>query len=730
MTMNTVKRSIVFEKRRSSEGVISFRKATGLSSSSASTPNSQSNAEPKFAPDFQTEKRSALRQIYDGFHHALGGVPYVASTKKVGLVSASDKEDGPLKYIKDAQHSYGVDLSHFYHWGVAQSRLHRAQLVNGDMTNTTLAQMGHYAPRISDQMQHLSSALRTGLTSEDPESNAAQHAAALQSELDAHDHYVGTLRVIQAYRKLNQGIDPSKIYSSENWDQEDYDGEKDHRDHPLVRYGSLSIWQQDDPLFQKAKAGLTTKETIARGAFKSGGRGDIRGFSLLPSKINPVAPFIFDKNSSDEWNKHGKNFHYPEVTIPTVPLSYEKLLSNPTSNFNEIKKLVNSDTLSKGVFENKVDLAKIAAKKYAEQAWTRYEASIKTDSSAWAKRMQDLGVYTSANGLDFSGLDTYDTSNLSYKEAMFHKLAKKIMDHHKESFIKYLSNIYTSEIINSGGKPMNVENLDYRNLFKKIEKFDTDMDEASGDLSENNHWSSLFSEAHSPLSKIDDMWKAFSANPLKKKETSSGINIDEKISTLTKLFMDKIHDTYAGDLESGYKEATASKGLHHADLWRTALDPVFLPDADGFPAEELSTKKGMFLQKISDKYQLLHSMLNAVSQAGSKNTNYEKIMSTIIKNLVENTSWSHLRYGRVVKKGSSFSLFPTGIEKSFFKNYEVLYKNIANSLHDSCEHAIHSAQFALSHTTTVVAKPVLLNSLAYVEIEKSLKKYLQDNDGD
>ena len=720
MTMNTVKRSIVFEKRRSFSNGMSFRKTI--------EPVATSDApKPSFSPDFESTRPSKVQQLLGGIHHALGGLPTVPSTRRTGLVSESDKQDGPLKYIEDAKSSFeGVDLSHFYHWGVAQSRYHRAQLINGDQTNPVLSSMGIYAPKITASMQRRSAALNSGLKIDDKNSEQYRTAKSHQDDLDRHDHYVGTLRVIQAYRKLNQGIKPADIYSREHWGQEDYDGEKEHREHHLLGLVSLSTWQHDDPFFALARDSLHKKETISRGSSGSGESGDIRGYSRIPiNNFDVMSPFVPNQESANIWNDHGQNQGYKEVRVPTGPVALEELLRDPVEKFEDIRNLIHNEKFSKGSFDKKREMAKIAAAKYAEDCWRHYVAGKDLNiAGSWFKRVKDLGAGDA--GLNLSSIDSLDTREMTKNELLFHKTAHQMLKNHKEEFIKYLSHMYTSELLYPSGS-INTSGLsDYKSLFGKIEAIDDRINvetESSG-----QHWYAPFNLVSGPLAKIDTLWRKFS-DTLEDAAPSDAASAS--LSDLKNNFLEVIHDLHSGASENGYKEANISKGRQHAAFWTNGFDPEFSSDANGFPLEGLSDKKGFFLQKASDRYQMFHMLLHAISRFQQNPT---EDRTDAIKNILagESHGLGHLRYGKLVSKSKGLTIFPADLMKSFIItiNYDNFYSNVLKSLIKSSENALHSAQFVLANTTVVLEKPALLNNREYDQVKNSLKNYLQDEDGD
>lgn len=719
MTMNTVKRSIVFEKRRSFSNGVSFRKAI----EPAATPDTP---KPSFSPDFESTRPSKVQQLLGGIHHALGGLPTVPSAQRTGLVSESDKQDGPLKYIEDAKSSFGgVDLSHFYHWGVAQSRYHRAQLINGDQTNPVLSSMGIYAPKITDSMQRRSAALNKGLKTDDRSSEIYRNEASRLAELDKHDHYVGTLRVIQAYRKLKQGVNPKEIYSPQNWTQEDYDGEKDYRDHPLLGRRSLSTWQHDDPFFALARNSLHKEEKLARGSSASGERGDIRGYSKTSIKgLDVMSPFVRNQASADIWNDHGKEQGYKDVRVPTGPVAFEELLRDPVENFANIRSVIHDEKFSKGSFDKKREMAKIAASKYAEDCWSHYAADkdLNIDGS-WFKRLQEFGAGNT--GLNLSGIDSLDTSGISSNELLFHKTAHQMLANHKEEFIKYLSHMYTSELLYPSGSISTGGLRDYKSLFGKIEGFDETINAETGGSTEN-HWHAPFNLVSGPLAKIETLWRKFSETSGHDAPTSAA---SSSLSDLKNDFLEAIHNQYGGESENGYKEANISKGRQHAAFWTNGFDPEFSSDANGFPLEGLSDKKGFFLQKASDRYQMLHMLLNAISRFQQ---NPEEERHSAISSIVDGETLGHLRYGKLVRNSKGLTIFPKDLLKSLIItfNYDNFYGNVLKSLMKSSENALYSAQFVLANTTMVLEKPALLNNSEYDQVKNSLKNYLQDEDGD
>ncbi|NDH08582.1 MAG: hypothetical protein EBY16_02990, partial [Gammaproteobacteria bacterium] len=423
--MKTSLQPLVFEKRRPDRG-ISFRKA--INGADASNPT-----QPKFSPDFESTAPSKWKEFLGGFNHALGGLPPVNPTTKKGLVSESDKLEGPIKYIEDAKSSFGVDLSYFYHWGVAQSRYHRAQLINGDFRNPALKGMQSNAGKITDVMQRRAAELRSGLSA-DPNSNEYKKAMVTLNDLDKHDHYVGTLRVLQAYRKLRQGVPSGEIYSPDHWNADDYDGEKDYRDHPWLQHQSLSTWQQDDPLFVYAKKFLTKPETIARGSSKTAEDGDIRGYSKISvPNFNPVTPFITNQSDADAWSDHGQYFYQKEVRVPQQPPAFENLITDSSLNFESIKNLINDEKFSKGSFAKKIELAKIAADRYAEQCWAHYSGKLDLTKHSWFQRLKELGL--NVNLSNVSAIDSLDSlETINPNELVFHKLARQLVENHQQDF--------------------------------------------------------------------------------------------------------------------------------------------------------------------------------------------------------------------------------------------------------------------------------------------------------
>ena len=717
MTMNTVKRSIVFEKRRSFSNGVSFRKAI----EPAATPDTP---KPSFSPDFESTRPSKIQQFFGGINHALGGLPTVPSRQRTGLVSESDKQDGPLKYIEDAKSSFGgVDLSYFYHWGVAQSRYHRAQLINGDQTNSVLGSMGIYAPKITDSMQRQSAALNKGLTA-DRDSNEYRGAASDLAQLDMHDHYVGTLRVIQAYRKLKQGVNPTEIYSPKNWTEEDYHGEKDYRDHPLLGRGSLSTWQHDDPFFALAKNSLHKEEKFARGSSGSAQRGDIRGYSKIAiNGLDVMSPFVRNQASADIWNNHGKEQGYKEVRVPTGPVAFEELLRDPIENFENIRNIIHDEKFSKGSFDKKREMAKIAASKYAEDCWSRYAASKDLSrEGSWFERLRHLGA--GDTGLNLSSVDSLDSSGISPNELLFHKTAHQMLRNHKEEFIKYLSHMYTSELLYSSGSINTGVLSDYKKLFDNIKDFDEKINAETEFNGE--HWHAPFNLVSGPLTKIDTLWRTFnqtSTHPAPADAASSSL------SDLKNDFLEVIHNQHSSNTENGYREANISKGRQHAAFWANGFDPEFSSDANGFPLEGLSDKKGFFLQKTSDRYQMLHMLLNAISRFQQDPT---EDRHSAISSILDDEKLGHLRYGQLLRNSKGLTIFPKDLMKSFIitVNYDNFYGNVLKSLVKSSENALYSAQFALANTTAVLEKPALLNNREYDQVKNLLKNYLQDEDGD
>lgn len=149
-------------------------------------------------------------------------------------VTEEDRKRGPAKYITDALKEKGVDLSKFYHWGVHQSRLHRAQLISGYQRN----------PVVRDWLNTGEEKLPDILTDLDNKHNGDKPYANkdyIQKNIDQHDHYVGTMRVIQAYRLLSEGKDPS---APEHWGDL-FNGEKNEL--------GQSRWQYEDPFLLQGK---------------------------------------------------------------------------------------------------------------------------------------------------------------------------------------------------------------------------------------------------------------------------------------------------------------------------------------------------------------------------------------------------------------------------------------------------------------------------------------------
>ena len=669
-------------------------------------------------------------------------------------VTEEDRKRGPAKYIADALTEKGVDLSKFYHWGVHQSRLHRAQLISGYQRN----------PVVRDWLNTDEEKLPDILTDLDNKHNGEKAYANkdhIQKKIDQHDHYVGTMRVIQAYRLLSEGKDPS---APEHWGDL-FNGEKNEL--------GQSRWQYEDPFLLQGKKILNSGSASPAPADPI-----VNGFRHYKDKWKsaPVgaAPPVDDtiKDFTDHVAKVAPESGYPrEVKIPEHDFDIESLLGDPFSNYSKLKATI-FDTYDP---KEKMQLAKTIADSFAEDQWKKYceEYSDSFKNSDYGKLLEKAYGFTDEdfktrnwqkiqeNGPTVmlvpprDGEPMHNDAHLSWHEVNHSFIAQtaNLLKIHEQAFKMYIQHHCLSDLVSNVniGKNDN-ESLKYGHLIggrdaHHIASIQDKVFKYTGSNVADNPWTRALAD---PVGLLSGHYGENFLTDQEKTRLNMGTEIpkpegyreDELSVDGVKWFPYKFKQlsedipkdgiqypdgdpAYAD--EKKYNEiANKSKTSSHRQEWKLATTPD--PTEPMLEHEKITDKKGFLLQWLADRFDTHRMILHNMIWPGSGWGLAHKLERFGEPDLEHEYLPAHVLYGKFLSeesRGAYDKVFEKAlhVENDFYK---LLYENKENELKKAMEHALIASRVSLSFVSIINEHDSLISEYDLYNERKVLSEFIKD----
>ena len=669
-------------------------------------------------------------------------------------VTEEDRKRGPAKYITDALTEKGVDLSKFYHWGVHQSRLHRAQLISGYQRNPVVRDWLN-----TDEEEKLPNIL-TDLDNRHNGEKPYKNKDHIQKEIDQHDHYVGTMRVIQAYRLLSEGKDPS---APEHWGDL-FNGETNNL--------GQSRWQHEDPFL------LQGKQILASGIASSTPADEVtKGFRHYRNgwKSGPVgaAPPVDDtiKAFTDHVAKVAPESGYPrEVKIPEHDFDIESLLGDPFSNYSKLKAAL-FDTYDP---KEKMQLAKTIADSFAEDQWKKYceKYSGHFKDSPYGKLLERAYGFTDEdfktrnwqkiqeNGPTMmlvppsDGEPMHGDGHLIWHDINHSFIAQtaNLLKIHEQAFKMYIQHHCLSDLISNAniGNHDN-DSLTYGHLIggrdaHHIASIQRKVFEYTGINVADNPWTRALADPVGLLSGhfgdkfLTDQEKlrlnmgTAIPKPAGYKEDTIGDGLQSFPYRFKQLSEDipgygiqypDADTTY--DNEKQYNEiANKSKTSSHRQEWKLATTPD--PTEPMLKHDEITDKKGFLLQWLADRFDTHRMILHNMIWPGSRWGLAHKLERSGEPTLEHEYLPAHVLYGQHL-----FEKSPGAYDKVFEKAlhvendfYKLLYENKENELKKAMEHALIASRVSLSFVSIINEQDSLISEDDLYNERKVLSEFIKD----
>lgn len=666
-------------------------------------------------------------------------------------VTEEDRKKGPAKYIADAKTEKGVDLSKFYHWGVHQSRLHRAQLINGYVRNPIA---GSWPGTTLEDLPEALKDLDNKHNGDSPSRNKDN----LQRQIDGHDHYVGTMRVIQAYRLLSEGKDPNK---PEHWGAL-FHGEKNNL--------GQSRWQHEDPFL------LQGKKILATGLASSAPAAEITaGFRHYKNgwKAGPVGAAPPPDETFPSFIEHvaniGPRSGYPrEVKIPEHDFDIESLLNDPFSNYSKLKAKVFDEYDS----SEKMQLAKTIADAFASDQWKKYceEYSENFEGSLYGQLLKRAYGFT---GEDFKtrnwqkiqdngptvmlvphgdGETQYGDQHLILHEMnhSFVAQAANLLKIHEQAFKMYLQHHCLSDLISNLtiGNNDN-ESLTYGKLIggrdaKHIATIQEKVFGDTGDHVADNPWTRALAD---PVGLLSGHYGDKFLTPQEKPLLHIGTDIPKpegyredalEVQYFPWRFKQLSEDIpkdgiqYPDDDET-YNEAkqyneiaNKSKTDSHRQEWKFATTPD--PAEPMLEHDKITDKKGFLLQWLADRFDTHRMILHNMISPGSRWGLAHKIERSGDAPLEHGYLPAHVLYGKHLSNKSP-GAYGKVFEKSFHVEnnfYKLLYEDKEHELKKSMEYALIASKLSLSFVSIINGHGPLSSENDLHAERTSLSEFIKD----
>jgi len=654
-------------------------------------------------------------------------------------VTEEDKKSGPAKYIEDAMNQKGVDLSTFYYWGVHQSRLHRAQLISGYKRNPVVAKWLN-----DDEAEQLPSIL-TDLDDHYHENSDKSNKKEIQKKIDSHDHYVGTMRVIQAYRLLSEGKDPTAPH---HWAAL-FDGEKNEL--------GQSRWQYDEPVLLAGQ-----KILYGKGARPAPSETVTNGFrhyrhEWRSGPVDIAPPTADASNFFRHFSEVSPKYGYSEQTrIPGHSFEMDNLLKNPYDNYSTLKLLVSDEVNEK----EKMKLAETIADAFASEQWKKYchTFSDNFEDSEYGKLLKEEYGFSKHDfdtrnwrKIQENGpvLTLTDNFVQNIKRHAFFAQTANLLKIHEEAFKLYIKHHCLSDLISSNKIGIHDnELLTYNNLIggrraDRISELQKNVFEAYDESRTipQRSWTRAFADPIGLMAGhfgtfLNDIEKGMFL-PTTGKVTPAHLDLIISIgNNVMNAILKKvasgitIPDSHMG--EEYFKEmsesndiATKSKTGQHAEQWGSATVPD--PFEPMLGNETITEKKGFLLQWLADRFDTHRMALN--NAAGDRPDNF----------MDENGHWSlihtddyipaHASYGDFVKKINAEKTGPKLFEKSFAPDndlYSLLYGNKKDELRKSMESSLIASKYSLSIVSVINGFESLIPEKEFHDDRALLREFLKD----
>ena len=635
-------------------------------------------------------------------------------------VTEEDRKRGPAKYIADAKTEKGVDLSKFYHWGVHQSRLHRAQLINGYVRNPIA---GSWPNTTEEKLPEVLKDLDNKHNGDNPPTNKDN----LQRQIDGHDHYLGTMRVIQAYRLLSEGKDPNK---PEHWGAL-FDGETNNL--------GQSRWQHEDPFLLQGKkilgtglASSTPAAEITAGFRHYKNRWKAGPVGAAPPPDETFPSFI------DHVAKIGPESGYPrEVKIPEHDFDIESLLNDPFSNYSKLKAKVFDEYDP----SEKMQLAKTIADAFASDQWKKYceQYSENFKDSPYGKLLKKAYGFTDEdfktrnwqkiqdNGptvmLEPPREEHPDPASQLLMHDISHSFIAQtanLLKIHEQAFKMYIQHHCLSNLISN----VNIDTDDNKLLAygkliggrdaNHITALQNTVFSHTGDTVADNPWTRALADpvglisGHFGEKFLTELEKHYlgrgteTPKPVGYNDDSIGMGFHPRFEQLSE---DIPRDGIEYPDDRQYEEskkyndiANKSKTDSHRQEWKLATTPDAAEPM--LEHDKITDKKGFLLQWLADRFDthrmILHNMISPGSRWG---------LAHKIKNdpLEHGYIPAHVLYGKHLSDKSP-GAYGKVFEKSFHVEnnfYKLLYEDKEHELKKSMEYALIASKLSLSFVSII-----------------------------